>query len=277
MAKEVGKMALLGSALILACLCLAPGDSARATSTYTGEPQMESLRLWEKTEHYLRDGSIEPKAARAIFKKLWPQVRVDEVPSPRQGRWQWVFPVAGGTKKSFKSNSYRAAGYRFYDGHKRKGHPGVNIYIHDKERDGLDDKTKKKVAVLSAMDGLVVSTQPYWKPGDINKEGVYVCVLDQEDGRLFIYSRLAKLKVGLGQVVSKGQVIGWVGRTGEDVHEKRVSTHLFFEVHDYADANFYPFNPSRALWLAKYMPWPLKEPDYSERPGHHKHKEKRKP
>jgi hypothetical protein len=272
-------MAFYRNALTLSCLGLLLSATGQGASTYTDEPQMESVRLWEKTEHFLRDGEIDPKAARAIFKRLWPKVKVDEVPSPRLGRWQWVFPVAGGTKKSFKASSYRAGGYRYYDGPKRKGHPGVDIYVRDKDRDGKEDATKKNVAVLSAMDGLVVSTQSYWRPGDPNKDGVYLCVLDQEDGRLFVYSRLSRLKTGLGQIVSKGQIIGWVGRSGEDVHEKRVATHLHFEVHDYADANFYPINPARALGLAKFMPWPLKEPDYSGKPGpaRSRHKEKNCP
>ncbi len=159
--------------------------------------------------------------------------------------------------------SYHATGYRFLDGPRRKGSPGVDIYAYDWRRRGLDDRDGKPIPVVAATGGLVVSTQPYWSPQDANPDGVYAQILNQEQGRFFFYTHLSRLKVGLGELVAKGQLIGWLGRTGRDLEGKRRATHLHFEVHDFSKGLFYPVKPFYALRVAKHLPWPLPPPDYS--------------
>lgn len=256
-----GNLAFLGSAALLACL-LAPGR-VPATTLYVGEPQLESCRQWQDAEHALRDGSLGGREAKRAFESLISTLRQRETPAPRKLRWQWVFPLPGYGMKNVDRFSYHATGYRFLAGPKRKGSPGVDLYAYDWKRDGLDDRTGKPIPVVSATDGLVVSTQPYWSAQDSNPEGVYVQVLNQEQGRFFFYTHLSRLKVGLGELVAKGQILGWLGRTGADLQKHR-ATHLHFEVHDYAGGLFYPVKPFYALKLAKHLAWPLPPPDYSK-------------
>jgi murein DD-endopeptidase MepM/ murein hydrolase activator NlpD len=250
--------------ILLASSLLLPTAAFRAASVYAQEPQMEACRAWNQWEHDVREGKAEAHAARAAFRKLWPLVRLNEVPPPAAGRWQWVFPLPGYGFKDVAKKSYRGKGYSYYDGPHRLGHPGLDILVHDKDHDCLDDRNRKPIPVVAAMDGLVVATQPTWSPQDGNPEGVYVCILDQEDGRFFVYARLGRLKVALGQVVAKGQVIGWVGRTGADVNHGPMRTHLHFQVHDFADGRFYTLNPLQGLRVSRSLAWPLQEPDYSK-------------
>jgi murein DD-endopeptidase MepM/ murein hydrolase activator NlpD len=248
-------------ALLILLLCAAA--ALPGASVYAPEPQLEAVRLWGELEHKVRDGAVTAKEARAEFRRLWPLVRLDEVPAPRPGRWQWVFPVPGSGFRDTAKKSYRGAGYSYYDGPQRRAHPAIDIFVRDRDHDGLDDRNKKPIAVVSCMDGVVVSTQPFWKPEDSNPDGVYACILDQEDGRFFIYARLSKLKVSVGQLVQKGQVIGWVGRSGRDVVKTNMRTHLHLQVHDFADGRFYTLNPLHSLRVARQLTWPLPEPDYS--------------
>jgi murein DD-endopeptidase MepM/ murein hydrolase activator NlpD len=101
---------------------------------------------------------------------------------------------------------------------------------------------------------------------DPNPLGVYVVVLCQDEKRFFYYCNLSKLRVGLGEVVDKGEVLGWVGRTGHDTVSKNLGTHLRFQVFSFDDGLFYPVFPGRALKEAKQLPWPLPEPEYNKIP-----------
>jgi murein DD-endopeptidase MepM/ murein hydrolase activator NlpD len=247
-------------AAFLAALLLT--GSLGAASVFAPEPQLEACHQWARLERQVRQGKASAKEARAAFRQLWPQVKMDEVPSPRHGRWQWVFPLPGYGFKQVAKKSYRGQGYSYYDGPKRQGHPGLDIPIRDKDHDGLDERDKKPAPVVSCMDGVVVAAEPRWDASDSdNPDGVYVCILDQEDGRFFMYAGLSRLKVSVGQMVNKGQVIAWAGRSGMECKPDS-KTHLHLQVHDFQDGRFYTLNPLHSLRMAKTLPYPLPEPDY---------------
>jgi murein DD-endopeptidase MepM/ murein hydrolase activator NlpD len=239
-----------------------------AATSYVQEPQAEACRQWEQLEQQVRDGKVDRRTVRAQFQALWPQVTIDDIPSPKEGLWQWDFPMPGYGADDWSSQSYDPSSYKFFDGPDAKGHPGVNIYAHDIHRKGLDDRTGKPIAIVSATDGVVVSARKFWTEADPNPLGVYVCILSQEEKRFFYYAHLSKLKVGLGQLVKKGQVLGWLGRTGHTVIKRNLGTHLLFEVHSFDDGLFYPVYPGRALKEAKQLPWPLPEARYNKLPKH---------
>ena len=235
------------------------------TTRYVQEPQREACRLWQDVEQAVWDGTIDRHEARRQFQALWPQIVVDDVPPQPEGRWQWMFPLPGYSEEDYSQESYWADNFKFYDGPVHKGHPAINIYIRDYYRKGIDDRTGKPVAVVSAAEGVVVSARKYWTASDSNPLGIYVCVLSQYEKRFFYYCYLSKLKVGLGQLVNKGQVLGWVGRTGAEVNRDHLGTHLRFQVHHFNDGLFYPVYPGRALRVASHLPWPLEKPNYGKK------------
>ncbi len=203
-------------------------------------------------------GKLDGHAAQARFKALWPQVVVDDLPSPKEGHWQWMFPLPGHDASAY-GESYNPDDYRYLDGPKAQGFPGLRLYIRDPSRSGLDERTKKPVTVVSASDGVVVSAWKFWKEGDLNPYGNYVLVLNQQDKMLFYYANLAKLRVSDGQLVDKGELLGWLGRTGKGVKERHLGTQLRFEVHTFDDGLFYPVYPGRALRVAGQAEWPMKD------------------
>jgi murein DD-endopeptidase MepM/ murein hydrolase activator NlpD len=251
--------------ILLACALAA---QLGATTNYVQEPQAEACRQWEELEQKVWDGKADRKEAHAKFKELWPRVTIDDLPSPKEGLWQWVFPMPGYGADDWSGQSYSPEEFKFADGPAAVGHPAINIYAHDRGRKGWDDRNAKPMVIVSATDGVVVSARKFWTEADPNPLGVYVCVLSQEEKRFFYYAHLSKLKVGLGQLVKKGQVLGWLGRTGTDVLKKNLGTHLRFEIHSFDDGLFYPVYPGRGLKDSKQLPWPLPEPKYNRLPKH---------
>ena len=229
-----------------------------AATRFVQEPQAEACRLWEETEHALMSGKLDGRAAQARFKTLWPQVVVDDLPSPKEGHWQWMFPLPGHDASAY-GESYNVDNYRYLDGPKAQGYPGLRIYLRDQDRDGLDDRNKKPAPVVSASDGVVLSSWKFWKEGDRDAMGNYVLVLNQQDKMLFYYAHLGRLRVSVGQLVDKGELLGWLGRTGQTVVDHHLGTHLRFEVHTFDGGLFYPVYPGRALRTAAQAEWPMKE------------------
>lgn len=244
--------------LLLLLSLFTPSPTLQAATRYVQEPQAEACRLWEEAEQGMMAGKFDYKSADKRFKELWPKVVVDDLPSPKEGHWQWMFPLPGYDASCF-GESYDPDGYRYLDGPAAKGFPGLRLYIRDQDRDGLDDRNKKPAPVVSAVDGVVVSSWKFWKEGDPNPYGNYVLVLSQQDKMLFYYGHLGKLRVSEGQLVDKGEILGWVGRTGKNVDARRLGTHLRFEVHTYDNGLFYPVYPGRALRVAAQAEWPVRD------------------
>ena len=242
---------------LLAALLLAAG--LPAASRFVQEPQLESCGLFNEATHALMEGRLDGRVARERYRALWPALKVDDLPPPLEKRWQWMFPLPGHDSGAF-GESYQPDGYRFLDGPKAVGHPYLRIYLRDRERDGKDDRTQQPAPVVSATQGVVVAAEKFWKEeGDPNPWGNYVMVLDQQLKLFFLYGNLGKLRVSPGQLVEKGEVLGWLGRTGRDINPKRLGTQLRFQVHSFDDGLFYPVYPGRALRVAGQVQWPIPE------------------
>jgi murein DD-endopeptidase MepM/ murein hydrolase activator NlpD len=239
-------------------ILLAPLTPLRAGSQFVQEPQLESCRLFNEALHALEEKKIDGRTARERFKALWPALKVDDVPPPKEGRWQWMFPLAGHDASCF-GESYLAEDYRFLDGPVEKGSPYLRLYLRDRDRDGKDDRTKEPAPVVSATSGVVVASEKFWKEEDPCPWGDYVMVFDQNLKLFFLYGGLGRIRVGPGQLVEKGEVLGWLGRTGKDIAAKRLGTQLRFQVHSYDDGLFYPVYPGRALRVAGQVQWPIPE------------------
>jgi murein DD-endopeptidase MepM/ murein hydrolase activator NlpD len=156
------------------------------------------------------------------------------------------FPLKGYTFHSIggtKGNGYQAQGYDFFDGSQHKGHPGHDIFIRDKDQDGVDDRTGIPVDVLSVCSGVVVSVNDGWEPSSPVRGGNYVWIYHPIKGRYFYYAHLREIAVSVGQVVSRGDRLGTVGRTGLNAYPKRSPTHLHFSVHPSIDGTPRPMDP----------------------------------
>ncbi len=148
-------------------------------------------------------------------------------------------------------SGYQPQGYDFFDGNDHRGHPGHDIFIRDKNQDGLDDRTGKPVEVISASPGMVVSVNFDWKPSSPLRGGNYIWIYEPIKSRYYYYAHLNEIFVRVGQIVSKGDRLGTVGRTGVKAYPKQSPTHLHFVVHESIIGYPKPINPYTELVRAK--------------------------
>jgi len=143
-----------------------------------------------------------------------------------------------------------AKGYDWFEGNYYKGHPAYDVFVHDKNQDCLDDKTKRPLEVYAAANSIVLSIYSEWKPGSSIRGGNYVYLYNPERRLLFYYAHLDKIFVNVEDFVKKGQLIAYLGRTGRYAFEKRSPTHLHFSVFRYDEnkKNFIPID-----WLASKL------------------------
>jgi murein DD-endopeptidase MepM/ murein hydrolase activator NlpD len=146
-----------------------------------------------------------------------------------------------------EGEGYQTQGYDFFDGNQHRGHPGHDIFIRDKNQDGLDDLTGKPVGVISASSGVVVSVNLNWEPQSPIRGGNYIWIYEPIKSRYFYYAHLNEIFVKVGQVISRGDRLGTAGRTGTNAYLKRSPTHLHFTVHESIDGYPKPVNPYSEL------------------------------
>ena len=206
---------------------------------------------WNLLYPKIRDRLISREEARAKLNVLEIQLRDNGSKYRRGGREEKLaFPLKGYTSHSIGGkggSGYQPRGYDFFDGNDHRGHPGHDLFIFDKNQDGIDDKTGKPVEVISASPGIVVSTNGGWQPSSPIRGGNYVWVFDPVTGRYFYYAHLEEIYVAVGQIISRGATLATVGRTGLNACPSRSPTHLHFTVHQSADGYPKPINPYREL------------------------------
>jgi murein DD-endopeptidase MepM/ murein hydrolase activator NlpD len=179
----------------------------------------------------IRDQTIDRTSALAQVQTLLPAIRAyyDERRPHGAAAATWRFPLAGYGAESIggtNGSGYQSKGYDWFDGRNSKGHPGHDIFIHDRNQDTLDDRTGKPVTVLSVASGVVVAYSPDWNPKSELRGGKYVYVYSPDANGIFYYAHNASILVKPGDIVSAGQPIATVGRTGRNAAEKRSPTHL---------------------------------------------------
>lgn len=142
-----------------------------------------------------------------------------------------------------EGSGYNIKDYDFFDGDQHKGHLGHDIFIRDKNQDSLDDRTGKPAEVTAAASGIVVSVNLNWEPSSPIRGGNYIWIYDPIKSRYYYYAHLKEIFIKVGQVVSKGERLGTVGRTGVKAYPKKSPTHLHFTVHQSKDGYPIPINP----------------------------------
>jgi murein DD-endopeptidase MepM/ murein hydrolase activator NlpD len=213
--------------------------------------QTDPASEWNLLYYKIRDRFIPKEEAQTRLGVLEKQLREDYSKHLKGGRdEELAFPLEGYTFRSIggkDGSGYQPLGYDFFDGNDHKGHPGHDIFILDKNQDNLDDKTGNPVHVISVSPGIVVSTNTNWESSSLIRGGNYIWVFDPATKRYFYYAHLDKVFVTVGQVTSKGNPLGTVGRTGLNAYPKRSPTHLHFTVHQSTDGYPRPVNVYKEL------------------------------
>ena len=96
--------------------------------------------------------------------------------------------------------------------------------------DGIDIQVKIGTPVLAAFSGVVVDPRTKWRPWAPNLYGYVVVIQSTEPtspGYYAINAHLSRIAVGIGDTVTRGQVIGLTGITGDAAG---TIPHLHFEL-----------------------------------------------
>lgn len=150
-------------------------------------------------------------------------------------RNEWAFPMSGWTSVTYRDNGkdYRDEKFDYFQGGESKGHPAHDIFILDKNNDGVEDSLNIKIYATSMVNGLVIGVHSVWKVGDFYRSGNYVKVFDPESEALFYYSHLDSVFVVPGQVVKAGDPVGYIGRTGRKAINGRTHVHIaYYKIDD---------------------------------------------
>ena len=108
--------------------------------------------------------------------------------------------------------------------HAKEGPDGQLIRLHD----GIDIYAPENEPVLSPFDGTVIDPATKWQPWQPDRYGLTVVVQSDEPtstGYMAVLVHLSKSWVAVGQHVTRGQVIGTLGRTG-DAQDVRPQLHI---------------------------------------------------
>jgi len=216
-----------------------------------GQSQIDPASEWHLLYIKIRDRLITKEEALNRLKELeallkdfylknWGRKLDDRLCFPLKG---YSFHFIGGKGGS----GYQAQGYDFFDGNDHRGHPGHDIFIRDKNQDGLDDMTGKPVEVISASSGIVVSVNLNWKPSSPLRGGNYIWIYEPIKSRYYYYAHLDQIFLRVGQIVSTGDRLGTLGRTGVKAYLQQSPTHLHFVVHHSIEGYPKPINPYNDL------------------------------
>jgi murein DD-endopeptidase MepM/ murein hydrolase activator NlpD len=211
---------------------------------------------WQRFERQVRDGEISfSEGQKAIA--AWAERLEREFPKA-QSQPNTFFPLKGYSIKDVggkNGDGYKPQGYRFLDGNRHLGHPAQDIFVRDRNQDGIDDLTGKPVEVLALTEGVVVSTFSEWKGTNPFRElrgGNYVWVYHPALKALSYYAHLGRVFVRTGDRVRGGEALATLGRSGKNASLPRSPTHLHLMI--LSSGTMEPLNPfpllrsSRGSW-----------------------------
>lgn len=140
------------------------------------------------------------------------------------------FPVAGYSKIVFRDDGddYRDENYDYFDGQEPNGHPAHDIFILDKDSDGVDDILHTKPFAVSAVNGIILSVYNHWKENDRMLSGNYINLFDPFDTAIYFYCHLDSVFVKPGDIVNAGDKLGYIGRTGRRAFKGKTHLHIAY-------------------------------------------------
>jgi murein DD-endopeptidase MepM/ murein hydrolase activator NlpD len=210
-----------------------------------------AIEGWQQFERRVRDGQISVEDGRREIAH-WAEVL--NIAYPADGFGRSVFsPLRGYGLQSIggkNGEGYQPAGYEFLGGNRHKGHPAQDIFIHDRNQDGLDDRTGRPAEVLALADGVVLSCFTEWAPAEAFNHirgGNYIWIYHPGLDIFSYYAHLQDVFVEPGARVQGGWRIATLGRTGTKAYSMRSPTHLHLMLLRASD--MVPVDPY--LWLKK--------------------------
>lgn len=204
----------------------------------------------------IRDGKTDRRDARHSVSELLQQIRKTalEKSTAKYSRADWIFPLEGlnlNTAGNRRGRDYAASGYDYFDGNNHGGHPSLDLFIHDRNQDSLDDRTGRPVSVLSMTGGIVVAIENEWERSSRLRGGKYIWIYDIYTDGLVYYAHNSEVMVRVGDMVKPGDPIARVGRTGKNACKKRSPTHLHLTYLKIKDGYPRPENIHRDLKQAR--------------------------
>lgn len=202
--------------------------------TYEPTPSLKLLyycSVFEKIQENIRNGAISPDSAARAFqenmrdlKTLLPKDSCGVIDSTH-----FVFPVYGYTARESiggRGRGYKPDGFDLFDMDVRGSHPAQDIFVRDKNRDELDDRTWQPVDVLAFTSGIVLATEVNWQYDSELRGGNWIWIYDPCLEALFYYAHNSLVYAHPGQWVKAGDKIAEMGRSGFNASKPRSPTHL---------------------------------------------------
>jgi len=200
---------------------------------------------WQDFERMVRDGNISYRDGEKAIAD-WADRLEREFPQDQFQKNISFFPLKGYSLKDVggkNGDGYKPEGYRFLDGNRHQGHPAQDIFVRDRDQDGLDDPTGKPVEVLALAEGVVLSTFSDWKKTDLSREirgGNYVWIYHPALKAISYYAHLEKIFVRTRDKVQGAEAIATLGRSGRNASLSRSPTHLHLMI--LSSRNMEPMN-----------------------------------
>lgn len=190
------------------------------------------FQRWHQTDILIRDRKIEKDAAIDSIKYFVTQA-VNEykaINSLNTLKDDWVFPLIDWTQVSYRTGGqdYKDKRFDYFQGGEYKDHPAHDIFILDKDSNGVEDSLGKKVTAVSMVNGVVISLLKGWKAGDFLRSGNYVKIFDPESQAIFYYSHLDSVFVNVGDFVKAGGPVAYIGRTGRKAFRGKTHLHIAY-------------------------------------------------
>jgi murein DD-endopeptidase MepM/ murein hydrolase activator NlpD len=192
-------------------------------------------RRFNDLNNFIRDGKISKFLAQTEFLQRLSAIRTEYYRRTDRSTstGEWVFPLAGYDERAIGNgihHGFISRGYDFFDGNRHSGHPACDIFIRDRNQDGNDDQTGKRVTVLSMTGGIVVAVANGWEEGSKLRGGRYIWIYDPDNELLVYYAHNEEVFTKLGNIVKPGDPLASVGRSGYNAAKKRSPTHLHLTV-----------------------------------------------
>jgi murein DD-endopeptidase MepM/ murein hydrolase activator NlpD len=156
------------------------------------------------------------------------------------------FPLRADTRYHYRDNwlDVRDGSPDDYN-HARVNAEGVLVRVHD----GIDIYGAEGEPLIAPFSGTIIDPATRWQPWEPSRYGNTIVVMSDEPlsaGYLALLVHADKVWVEPGTHVSRGQVLGTLGRTG-NAETQSISSHLHFELRAPFLIDWSPLGEDRAV------------------------------
>jgi murein DD-endopeptidase MepM/ murein hydrolase activator NlpD len=139
------------------------------------------------------------------------------------------FPLRADTRYEYRDNflDLRDGPPDDYN-HARIREDGTAVRLHD----GIDIYADEDEPLIAVFDGTVIAARERWQPWEPDRYGQTIVIVSDETqtaGYVALYAHADRVWVEPGEHVSRGQVVGTLGRTG-NAEVQSIRSHLHFEL-----------------------------------------------